>query len=384
MSSLAASQNVIKLVEPKRCNQLQCQLKLTLRLMSGTDVYVPSSVFKAGPSRVTRGLQIGNSALNLFLFIGGRRTLAWGNQLAYGAGEIQYTNDRPIRRAISLFLGKQPFFIVPGHDPIASISQFLGCDTAPPPQFRLRTQCLLIVKANHQKTPAIFRVGACEEGCAELDRQVRGLQLAEGMTYGGFVPRLISQHRRGREGAFSVETCLDGEVMPFSWERIDAIRELWTSVKHPAPGKARVALCDDVAQLCSSLPPYRDLLCRATDPLLEWHDKSKLPAEMSHGDLWFGNVLFRGRSLTGIVDWEWARMDGLKLLDLLHLLMMSYHFSRNIGVSIGHTLRRFWLDRLADQDLLRRLKEVKKAWISTITTSNSQRFYCGSTIFTRE
>jgi hypothetical protein len=359
MSSLAALHTATKLVEQKHCDHLQCQLKLTFRIMSGADVYIPSSAFKVCPTRFARVLQIGNSALNLLFLLGGRRTLAWGNQLAYGTGEIQYTSDRAILRAISLFLGRQPFFIIPGRDPVASVAQFLGCDNLPAPQFRLRTQCLVIVKAAHKKAPAIFRVASCKEGHAELDRQVRGLKLAERTVSNTFIPRLISQHACGRDNAFSVETCLDGDVMPFSWKRIDAIRELWTSVNSPTPGKARHALFDDVAEVCSSLPRHRDLLCRATDPLLEWHYRSKLPAEMSHGDLWFGNVLFIGSSVTGIVDWEWARMDGVKVVDLLHLLLMSYAFFRNVGISIGHTLRQFWLDEIADQALLQRLKDLR-------------------------
>ena len=343
--------------EKYRCNHIQCQLRLALRMMAGTNVYVPSSAFKVRPTRLTRGLQIGNSALNLLFLVGGSKTVACGNQLAYGTGEILYTNDRAISRAISLFLERQPFFIIPGRDPAGSVAEFLGCDTAPLPQFRLRTQCLLVVKASHNKNPAIFRVASCEAGRAELDRQIRGLQVADEIASHGFIPRLVSQRACGGDASFSVETCLDGEVMPFSWERIDAIREVWTSVKHLTPRKARSALCDEVAELCSSLPEYRNLLCRATDPLLEWHNRTTLPAEISHGDLWFGNVLFRGSSVTGLVDWEWARMDGLRVVDLLHLLLMSYSFSHNI--SVGHMLREFWLDKIADRALLDRLKDLR-------------------------
>lgn len=44
-----------------------------------------------------------------------------------------------------------------------------------------------------------------------------------------------------------------------------------------------------------------------------------------HGDLWPGNVLVSpdGGTVTGIVDWEFARTAGLPMLDLMHLLLVT-------------------------------------------------------------
>jgi aminoglycoside phosphotransferase (APT) family kinase protein len=81
-----------------------------------------------------------------------------------------------------------------------------------------------------------------------------------------------------------------------------------------------------------------------------------MPGDITHGDLWLGNVLFTDNTLTGIIDWEWAQTDGLRLVDVLHLLFMSHSVFRNVG--IGHCLRQFWADAIEDQALTDRLREL--------------------------
>ena len=51
----------------------------------------------------------------------------------------------------------------------------------------------------------------------------------------------------------------------------------------------------------------------------------RLPMVCTHGDFWPGNLLTteRGDSLTGVVDWEFSDLEGIPLLDLMHLLLYT-------------------------------------------------------------
>jgi hypothetical protein len=55
-----------------------------------------------------------------------------------------------------------------------------------------------------------------------------------------------------------------------------------------------------------------------------------------HGDFWPGNLLIRGRRVTGIVDWDRASPHELQLHDLLH----AYAFSRRLvtGQELGEVV----------------------------------------------
>jgi len=91
--------------------------------------------------------------------------------------------------------------------------------------------------------------------------------------------------------------------------------------------------------------------------LLEWHSRTRMPGGLSHGDLWLGNVLFKSNQVTGIVDWEWAQPDGLPLVDVLHLLLVSYSVSHQTGVA--RSLRQLFADEVDDPALKQRLADLR-------------------------
>jgi hypothetical protein len=72
-----------------------------------------------------------------------------------------------------------------------------------------------------------------------------------------------------------------------------------------------------------------------------------------HGDYWLGNVLLSRDSgtveVTGIVDWENARLDGLPECDLIHLWITSQ------PGELGSTVRGAVLSPETVQDAMRRL-----------------------------
>jgi hypothetical protein len=156
----------------------------------------------------------------------------------------------------------------------------------------------------------------------------------------------------------SVESLLPGSNLPFSWKRIDTVSELWLA-SSPAVGRpARPSLEHELTQVCDILTTQKISLTDLKESLLEWHSTLRMPGAVVHGDLWLGNVLFSGDSVSGIVDWEWAHRDGLRVVDTLHLLFMSYSAYRSI--SIAETLRSFWSDALGDAELSARLTGLSK------------------------
>ncbi len=346
-------------LEEDRSRHAVCKLKTALRLIAGRDVYVPTRAYPAfQPSRFARALQMGNSLLNLPLSVAPKSVFVSGRTLAYLSGNIEYFTDHVGRRAVQSLARKQPFFVV-SSDPGVSIASFLGCDTIPAPKLHLSSQCVVVVTAHYRGAPAVFHVGSCEESRAEILRQAAGLGLAA-MVPGlqGLVPELTKQYRSGVDLEISIETEVRGAPMPFRWQRIDAVLELWPSGSGAGPttGLARPCLPEELAKLCDRLPGHHDSLRPLAESLLKWHSALRMPGEITHGDLWLGNVLFAGDAITGLVDWEWARDDGLRVVDALQLLFMSYSVFRD--TSISESLRQFWTNSIEDRELNDRLAEL--------------------------
>lgn len=348
-------------MERDRSLHAVCKLSTALHLIAGKSVRVPARAFPAfNPSPFARGLQMINSAIHLPQSMARSRTLVSGPSLAYVSGELEYFRDDVTRRAIRLLSRKQPFFVVSG-DPVAILCSQIGCDHDAVPQLRLSSQCVVIVRAKYQGIPAVFRVGRCEEAFSEVSRQRNGIKLAASIAgLQDVVPQFLGHSRSETGLEASIESLLPGVNVPFSWKRMDAILELWPAPVRVSDSPARPFLEQELAEVCDSLPAYQSSLSRFKDSLLQWRSTSPMPGGIVHGDLWLGNVLFQGDSVSGIIDWEWAHQNGMRLLDPLHLLFMSYSVFRN--TSIAETLRRFWSGAVADHELNARLNGLSRTF----------------------
>lgn len=341
-------------MEQDRSRHAVCKLNTALRLLAGKNVRVPARAFPAfKPSRLARTLQMVNSALNLPTLIAPGRTIISGPSLAYMSGELEYFRDSVARRAIRFLSMKQPFFLVSG-DPAASLCSQIGCDADLVPKLRFSSQCVVIVTAKHRGVPAVFRVGGCEEARAEVSRQMNGIKLAASLpNLENLVPQQLAHSSSAARLEVSVESLLPGSNLQFSWKRIDMVSELWLASGQAAGRSARPSLEQELTQVCDSFTAQQSSLTSLKDSLLGWHSTLRMPGAIAHGDLWLGNVLFSGDSVSGIIDWEWAHRDGLRVVDALHLLFMSHSVFRNTG--IAETLRSLWSDAVEDGELNVRL-----------------------------
>jgi hypothetical protein len=127
--------------------------------------------------------------------------------------------------------------------------------------------------------------------------------------------------------------------------------------RKPAKNGGKIArLGPRTDKVCEFFPRFRDLLAPPIDALLKWGESAQLPAELAHGDFWLGNILFKGDSLAGIIDWEWARRDGIRMVDVLHMLLFSSAMEHD--ASFGLYLRRLWSDEIDESELSSRISTV--------------------------
>jgi phosphotransferase family enzyme len=344
-------------MEPDRSRHAVCRLNTALRLLAGKDVHVPARAFPlVSPSRLARGLQLANSAFNLVYWVAPGRTIVSGASLAYLSGELEYFSDDVARRALRLLASKRPFFLIAGA-PEDSLRREISCDPVPKPGLRFGAHCAVIVSGRYQGIPAIFRVGSCDEARAEVLRQANGLKLAKAAPYfQNLVPQLLLQFTSPSGLQVSIETAVPGRAAPFSWKCLDAAMDLCLA-SESTNTLARPSLEEDLARVCDAFPAHRDSFSAFADALLDWHAASRWLGHIVHGDLWLGNVLFSGDSVTGIIDWEWAHQGGFLFADALQLLLMSYSVYR--GAGIAETLRSVWTNAGKEHELNARLNIIR-------------------------
>ena len=345
-----------KPTELDRSSHAQCKLATALGLVGGNYVRVPKLAYPAH-SRLARLLQVGNGTCNLLCSHGKPRILVCGDRIEYLAGEVQYFTDHVIERSLRCLIRGRAFFVVSGADPRQSIAAITGCDKHPVPRLYLSTHCVVIIRANWCGAPAILHYGTCDEAVAEIARQANGLGIAvSDSQIRHLVPRLIDFSTCTNGSALSVQSQISGKPSEFSWSRIDAATELWLSRKPTVEHGGRTFLNEQLPQLFELLPQYGDVLSPAMDALMRWRETTRLPGGVTHGDFWLGNVLFSNAAISGIIDWEWSQSDGVELVDIMHMLFMSYAMSHNLH--IAHCLRQFWGDEIDDGALRTRIASL--------------------------
>jgi hypothetical protein len=345
--------------EVDRSDHALCSLTSALRLVAGKHIRVPKRAYpNSSPSRIARLLQVGNGTCDLLLSVGRQRTLVSGEHLEYLDGDLEYFTGHCFRRWWRSLSVKRPFFVVSGSDPAESIAAITGCDARPSPRRCLsNNRCVVVIMANWSGTPAVLHYGGCEKSIAELGRQANGLAIASSNPQlHHLLPRLLADNALPNDAAVIVQTRVRAEPYKFSWRRIDAATELWLSRKQANENRERAWMDQRPVRVCEFLPGHRDLLIRAADALMEWRETTRIPGELTHGDFWLGNVLFDGDDVSGVIDWEWAQMDGLRVVDGLHMLLMSSAVAN--GASLAHYLCQLWADEIDDVALQQRIAKL--------------------------
>lgn len=211
--------------------------------------------------------------------------------------------------------------------------------------------------ANWNGIPAVMHYAVCDHSIAEIERQAGGQGIAaDHPQIGHLLSRLLARTTLTNGAVVLAQTRIPADPHQFSWRRIDLVTELWLSREPANNGGEIVQLGPRLDKVCEFFPRFRDLLAPPINALLEWGKSARLQADLAHGDFWLGNILFRGDSLAGIIDWEWARRDGIRMVDVLHMLLFSSAMEHD--ASFGLYLRRLWSDEIDEPELSSRIARI--------------------------
>jgi hypothetical protein len=140
-----------------------------------------------------------------------------------------------------------------------------------------------------------------------------------------------------------------------------------------------------VAALAAVLGPrHRPALVALRDELRATLAGRSVTLCTVHGDLWAGNVLFEDGEVSGVVDWEASRPDGLAEADRMHLLLTTRALTshRELGDVVAETLGR----RLAtDGAAVPARTAVLLAWLGHVTANlEKSRRYARNPVWRRQ
>lgn len=326
-------------------------------MIAGKSVCVPACAYpRRSPTKIERLLQVAYGVTGLLATCGRRRTLITGEQLAYRNGRIDYFSENLASHWRDFSKITRPFFVLPGGEPAKTIAAITGCDPDPLPRLQIsKIHCTVVVIANWGGVPAVIHYAVCDDSISELNRMAEGLRLASADEWIAPLCSRLLEHRQISNGAaLLAQTRISAVPYQFSWRRIDAANDVWSSYPHRGTDAAMPFLDERLQSVREAFSEFRDMLAPLSDALSEWCETMKLQAGLVHGDFWLGNVLFRDERVVCFIDWEWAHRNGIPETDILNMLLRSPSLDRDF--SFAEVLRQFWMDDLTDLELTSRLR----------------------------
>ncbi len=339
-----------------------CGLKSAIHLISGQEVSVPMLAYPVGSAtKISRFIQIANGLFGLLRTIGKDRVVITGETIAWRAGEVEYSTDPISKHWRGLSKLMQPLLVVQGTAPARSIAAAIGCDPQPTPRLYVsQANCTLVIMAEWGGTPTVLHYSCCNRSAADIGFQVSGLEIAAtDPELIPFLPRMLVHKTLPNGASLSVQTRIPADSLQFSWRRVDAANELWFSRMLCGNGPTANRLAERLELVSAYSSSHKLLLTPLADALLEWYRSVRLPGGVTHGDFTLGNVLFKGDKVTGIIDWDHARMDGIPLVDSLFMVMKSYSGHRRMPE--GELFRQLWTGEIQDGSVAKRIDRVGRA-----------------------
>jgi len=180
---------------------------------------------------------------------------------------------------------------------------------------------------------------------AEVLRELGSMPQARAVSH--LLPRLLRLGRRAG-ASYAIESRLPGRSVPeprrgappaVAADVARAVHHLHTGTAVPASGQSLVeALVREPLRAIAGLPGTADTasLADVEHALERSLDGVSTTVSWTHGDCWLGNALVvrdeGADHLSGLIDWEDARRDGLPDVDLAHLWLTAQ------GTEIGGPL----------------------------------------------
>ena len=339
-----------------------CALTSALSLIAGKDVQVPKLAYPLGsPSKLARIAQFGNGFKGILQTLGNHRVVVTGDEIAWRAGEIEYSTAPVLSHLRNFPKRRQPFFVIPGAAPADAIASFLGCDAHPAPRLYLsHVNCTLRIMANWGGVPAVLHYGNCSRAVSDIELQVSGLKIAASdPQIAPLLPQLLAHKKFPNGASLSAQSRIPADSWQFSWHQIDIANEFWSSRKLNGIGETPDLLARRLELICAYSPGHKQMLSPIADALLDWYASVRIPTGVAHGDFSLGNVLFRGDQIVGVIDWDHVRKDGIPLLDTLFMIINTYTGSRRMPP--GRIFRQFWTGGFEDDAVAERIARIRFA-----------------------
>ncbi len=320
------------------------------------------SLPKLRVTRIERVVQMCASFVQVMLALRhwNRTVVLHGECFKRGHGRFQISVGRTFKGVMTDFIRLQPFAVVVASSdakhPLSGLTRKLSLHEADALECKLAVADVLTFVGRSDDGIVHISCAFDERASSHLIKEEAALQwLQQRPDEAGFRSLYPAVKRVEQSGTLRMLTLshVEGEFSSLATvdeqeflERLKAaakpLLRQCSSGKQLNDGPDHILIAEKLSQLPILYPQYDVPLGRLLAALSDWAGRLSLPAVVIHGDYHLGNVLFEtdGRSVSGIIDWDRFRPEGLALLDALHLLVSST--ARRRGVHFGEILPTIW------------------------------------------
>lgn len=223
-------------------------------------------------------------------------------------------------------------FVVRGS--IAPLCELLGLDESPVLSLSINSRGIIICCGRRAGTEVVVHAATGQCGCASISQRRAGAEIGT-IEASSLAPellladecRLVAKKLSG--SSIDLPPLSERELQETILAAIMPLKQFYE--RGIDGGNPDTKLIADIALYVESHPRAEELR-PALDLITQW-DRSHLKGVTVHGDYWLGNVLLQDGRVSGIVDWELARVGGCPGIDALQLGFMSYAMWANLYVS---------------------------------------------------
>jgi hypothetical protein len=228
----------------------------------------------------------------------------------------------------------------PGHRRVVDVAASAAGASGPPSRLRAGSGGSLLVDLRRIGGEPMFLRAAGAGTPADPVRHAEAL-LALADAHIVIVPRLLGAGVVAG-ASWSAETALPGRRTRRAVADV-AAQVAGLCMALPRRDEPPTAWVQDVAAIAGRFPEHAGVIRGLSDDL--GSALASIPAVARHGDLWAGNLLVSGRTLTAVLDWDGWDPGGVPGADLLHLVATeeAHRTRRSLG---SVCLERPWASEL--------------------------------------
>jgi hypothetical protein len=248
-------------------------------------------------------------------------------------GEIIFRRNPGVFEVlVRSLVDKRPAFVLRGS--LACVIDFFGLDDQNPLPVRVTASGLVLAFGHVNGAAVAVHAALNEDGRRSIRRLCRGAAIGTN-ALPEFAPVVLASDK-----SRVVTALIDGQPhMPWGKSEetlqlaiVAALRPLETLYARRSPaGSPDIEFVRRLASFVQGHERKQDL--SAALAFVENWDRSTVGGVTVHGDYWLNNLLASENRITGIVDWDRARLNGCAAIDALHLGFMSYAMWADLYVS---------------------------------------------------